>query len=355
MPIHAKSRTFVPVAALVTVMALLGGVTAACGEQGGGGAAGPKASRTPSKSPSETPSPTPTRTRSGAPGLAKDVSPFTGQRVGTRKPVLAVKIDNVRQARPATGLARADLVYVEPVEAGLGRILAVFSSRLPSSVGPIRSARESDLELLRQFRAPAFAYSGAQTRLLPWIRREPLHDVSPAHAGAEYFRGDSKPAPHNLYARPGDLLDEAPKASRARDIGFRFGAAPAGGRSAGSPSVSYGAFEVGFRWSASADRFLVSMDGEPMGSADGTPPRPATVVIQYVTIRPSRFGDKFGSITPYTESVGSGKALVLRDGRAFDARWVRKTSGGGTTFTTANGKPLTFATGQTWVVFAKKS
>ena len=346
-----EKKTFVPIAVLVTVLALLCGVTAACGDQGGGGEPAAKASRTPSASPPDTPSASPSRT--GRPSLGKGVSPFTGQRVGARKPVLAVKIDNVAQARPATGLARADLIYVEPVEAGLGRILAVFSSRLPAAVGPIRSARESDLELLRQFEAPAFAYSGAQTRLLPVIGRAPLHDVSPAHAGAEYFRGNDRPAPHNLYARPSRLLAEAPKASRARDIGFRFGAAPAGGRQAGAQSVSYGAFRVGFRWSAAADRFLVTMDGEPMQSADGTPPRPATVVIQYVTIRPSRFGDKWGSITPYTESVGSGKALVLRDGRAYDARWKRRLSGTGTTFTTKGGEPLPFATGQAWVVFAK--
>lgn len=46
-------------------------------------------------------------------------------------PVLVVKIDNVDEARPATGLGSADVVYVEPVEGGLTRLAAVFSTNRP--------------------------------------------------------------------------------------------------------------------------------------------------------------------------------------------------------------------------------
>jgi hypothetical protein len=81
-------------------------------------------------------------------------SPLTGL-PAPAGPVLAVKIDNVAAARPQLGLDAADIVYVEPVEAGLTRLAAVYSSRLPDAVGPVRSARESDLELLRQFGTPA--------------------------------------------------------------------------------------------------------------------------------------------------------------------------------------------------------
>ena len=85
--------------------------------------------------------------------------------------VLAVKIDNIVYARPQTGLTHADIVYVLPVEGGLSRFLAIFSSVYPPVIGPVRSAREDDLELLRQFGRPAFAYSGATAALLPYIHR----------------------------------------------------------------------------------------------------------------------------------------------------------------------------------------
>jgi len=46
------------------------------------------------------------------------------------------------------------------VEGGLSRFLAVYSSHVPPVVGPVPSAREDDLELLRQFGRPAFADGG---------------------------------------------------------------------------------------------------------------------------------------------------------------------------------------------------
>lgn len=298
-------------------------------------------------------SPTPRRTAPARTSTPAPISPFTGLPGDHREPVLAVKFDNVRAARPHTGLADADIVYIEPVEGGLGRILAIFSSKRPELIGPIRSARESDLELLRQFGEPAFAYSGAHSRVLPIIGRAPVHDVSPAHAGSAYLRGSTRPAPHNLYARTGELLEKAPKASVAKDIGFRFGPAPAGGRPATEHTVDYPAFQVSFHWSTSDRRWTVSMDGEPLESASGPAPQASTVVVQYTSIRPSRFSDKLGNNTPYTESVGAGRALVLRDGRAYDARWSRPSPTSGTTFETETGEPLTFAPGQVWVVFAK--
>ena len=84
-----------------------------------------------------------------APGRSSQLySPFTGEPVKALGPVLAVKIDNLAPARPQTGLAGADIVYVLPVEGGLSRFLAVYSSHVSPVIGPVRSAREDDLELL---------------------------------------------------------------------------------------------------------------------------------------------------------------------------------------------------------------
>src|ERR1700678_4193982 len=84
-------------------------------------------------------------------------SPFTGEPISRLGPELIFKIDNVEQARPPTGLTKADIVYILPVEGGLSRIFAVFSSHFPPVVGPVRSSRAEDLQLLRQFGRPAFA------------------------------------------------------------------------------------------------------------------------------------------------------------------------------------------------------
>lgn len=287
---------------------------------------------------------TPSRSAEGQPA-----SPFTGQ-PAKPGPVLAVKIDNVGPARPQTGLGAADLVYVEQVEGGQTRLMAVFSSKLPGKAGPVRSARESDLELLRQFGKPALAYSGAQSKLNPLIMRAPLFARPQGKAPKAYFRDGSRPAPHNLYLRPERLLATAPHASKAADIGFRFGAAPEGGKQVKEKTARFPAARFAFTWSPGERRWLVSMDGTAMKTTDGGRLAAATVVLQHVAVRNSAFHDFRGSVSPFSETVGSGSAQVLREGKSYDARWSRAAKDAGTTFTTASGGRLNFAKGPVWVV-----
>ncbi|MEU9332627.1 DUF3048 domain-containing protein [Streptomyces sp. NPDC048290] len=269
-------------------------------------------------------------------------------------PVLAVKIDNVPQARPQTGLDAADIVYVEQVEGGLSRLMAVYATRLPESVGPVRSARESDLELLRQFDEPLFAFSGAQGRLLPVIDGAPVRAETPETAADAYTRSSDRATPHNLYLRPDRLLS-APPGAAALTTGFTYGPAPReGGTAVDSRTVRYPAATYTFTWSPEEHRWLVAMDGREAVTTDAGAVAPATVVVQHVTVRPSVFHDSNGNYTPYTETVGSGTAEVLRDGKAYEAKWERPEGADGTRFTTGDGKPLNFADGQVWVVFAER-
>ncbi|MET7474402.1 DUF3048 domain-containing protein [Streptomyces sp. NPDC005648] len=289
-------------------------------------------------------------------GRPKTSAP-TGEGTASRRPaaagpVLAVKIDNAPAARPQTGLRDADVVYAEQVEGGLSRLMAVYATRLPKVVGPVRSARESDLELLRQFDDPTLAFSGAQRKLLPLIDRAPLTAQPPGKVSAAWFRGTRNAAPHNLYLRPDRLMPTAPGAD-ALTNGFRYGAAPAGGRPDPSITVRYPAARFTFTWSGSTHRWLVAMDGTPTVTTDGHRVAPATVVVQYVKIRRSAFHDVLGNNTPYTRTTGSGTAEVLRDGKVYDVEWKRPKATDGTAFTTKDGAPVNFAEGQVWVVFAK--
>jgi Protein of unknown function (DUF3048) N-terminal domain/Protein of unknown function (DUF3048) C-terminal domain len=293
------------------------------------------------------PTPTPTATPHHPTQL---LDPFTGEPVKKLGRVLAVKIDNIVTARPQTGLQSADLMYVIPVEGGLTRFMAVFSSHIPPVVGPVRSARQSDLDILRQFGRPAFAWSGATPHLVPFIERAPLSDLYALQVGG-YYRVGFRTAPENLYADPRTLLREAPHASTARDIGFRFGPLPAGGRAVTSMTVHYPATTFTFRWSAKAKRWLVWMDGAPGEAAEGGQLGGSTVIIQYTRIATSRF-EEYGGRPPYATSVGSGTAVILRNGRAFTVHWSRPNLNSGTTFTQPDGKRMLFAPGQTWVVYA---
>jgi hypothetical protein len=309
---------------------------AACSNTPGAASATPPPA---ASAPSPSATPTPARTH-----------PFTGMPTGADGPVLAVKIDNTRSAKPQFGLRSADIVYVEQVEGGLSRIMAIFSSKLPSRVGPVRSARISDLHLLPQFGRPAFAYSGVQGKMKPYVAKAPLVDVSQDRSNTGYTRSGPNVAPYNLYAAPERLLTRAPGASKAADIGFRFGPAPAGGRPVTSFTARYPAATFRFTWSAADRRWLVTQDGRTDRAGEGGRLGGATIVVQRARTTRSQFHDFLGNYTPLVQTVGTGTATVLRDGKAYDARWSRPSEHAGTTFTTTGGAPMTFAPGQVWVV-----
>jgi hypothetical protein len=292
---------------------------------------------------SSTPTPTPT------PSVSHQLlSPFTGEPVKTLGPVLAVKIDNIVYARPQTGLTYADIVYVLPVEGGLSRFLAIFSSHFPPVIGPVRSARADDLELLRQFGRPAFAWSGAQPRLTRVVERADIVDVGADVAGG-YYRNYNRIAPYNLYANTRQLLAEAKGASKAHNIGFVFGAAPPGGSTTSSASVHYPAARFTFNWSHKLQRWLVWMDGARAETTDRGQLSAATVVIQHTDVSTSKFLE-YGQRPPYAQTIGHGTAIVLRNGKAYRANWSRPRLDDGTRFTTRSGQPMTFAPGPVWIV-----
>lgn len=275
------------------------------------------------------------------------VSPFTGLPTDLNDPVLGVKIDNAPPARPQSGLALADLVYVEPVEGGISRLLAVFQSRFPPVVGPVRSARQSDLELLASFGHPALAFSGEAAALRPLIAAAPVLDVSaPARPGA-YHRDANRPSPHNLYANTQQLREGG---APPRDIGFRFGPTPPGGSPMPSAEVRYRATRIGLEWAPAEHRWVVSMDGAPLTTAAGERPGAATVVLQRVAVHDTDIRDVTGAPSPFAATVGQGDATVLRDGLSFAGHWSRPAPDQGTTFTLPGGASLPFAPGPVWVV-----
>lgn len=262
--------------------------------------------------------------------------------------MLAVKIDNAAKARPALGVEAADVVYVEPVEGGVSRIVAVFASRLPPVVGPVRSARETDLQLLPQFGRPALAFSGAAPALLSRIAQSSIRDVSAARRPGAYFRDQGRPAPHNMFVRPHRLPLGADWPSGAQP---RFGPPPGGGVPHGHDVVRYRAASIAFDWSPAQDRWLVSLDGAPALSGDHRL-QADTVVVQQVRTRRSAIRDITGSPSPVAETVGQGTARVLRDGRSFPVTWSRPTPEQATTYSTPGGEPVPFAPGQIWTVLA---
>lgn len=179
-------RTTTLVVALVATLALL---VAACG--GGGGEKSKKASAT-------------------------KVAPLTGVAdpggESLKRPALSVKIENSAEkgVRPQAGLQAADVVYEEVVEGLITRFLAIYNSTLPDTVGPIRSVRATDPNIVWPI-GGVFAYSGGAAPNVELIRQAPVNAVDETAAGSAMFRDRSRPAPHNLFGRPAELIAKGGK------------------------------------------------------------------------------------------------------------------------------------------------
>ena len=291
-------------------------------------------------------------TRPSAATTTPTTSSTTGPTLSPLKggPVLAVKIDNTTRSRPRIGLNKADVVYVEPVEGGLTRLLAVFTSSPPPEVGPVRSARESDVELVANYGPVAFAYSGASSYTLPVLARGKQVNLSFDASSGGYRRDRSRPAPYNVIGNTAALLARAKGSVPPRDPGFRYGVAAAGGTPATSVGARWSAARMSLAWNAQRRQYLVTTDGKPDIGSDKVQHGASTVVVQYVKTRMSKNRDVNGMATPVVQLTGSGKVTVLRDGRAWNGTWSRKTSTAPTSFT-AGGKPITFAPkGPVWVL-----
>jgi len=274
---------------------------------------------------------------------------------GVNGPVLFVKVDDTPPAHPQVGLKSADVVYIEQVEGGLTRLAAVFSNALPPKIGPVRSARISDIDLMAQYGHAALAFSGAQTLFLPVLDAANIEDVGADHEPSSiYSRDATRVAPTNMLVDPKALLDksitvEGRKITTAQSVGWQFGSLPAGGTPITGVSLKWPSSRYEASWSVDQSRWLLSYKGKPDLDGDGIQLGSPTLVVQEVSITNSIYHDHLGNYTPFSNTVGSGTGYLLRDGREFPITWNRPTPSSPTTWTLANGSQAYFHSGQVWV------
>jgi len=274
---------------------------------------------------------------------------------GKNGPVLFVKVDDTQPAHPQIGLDDADVVYIEQVEGGLTRLAAVFSNVLPPKIGPVRSARISDIDLMANYGRVGMAYSGAQTLFLPVLRASNIEDIgADTEPASIYSRDPSRQAPTNLILDPTALIHKSVDVEHrpiatAQSVGWQFGATPQGGVAIKSAEIKWPSSKYKAVWSSSLKRWILYYDGSLDLSADGVKLGSPTFVIQQLSITQSIYHDHLGNYTPLSHTVGTGTGYLLRDGQEIPVNWSRPTATSPTTWTLKDGSPAYFATGQVWI------
>jgi hypothetical protein len=273
---------------------------------------------------------------------------------------VVVKIDNIDDARPQTGLNGADVVYEELVEGGLTRLAAVYQAYYPSVVGPVRSGRLTDIPIVDNLNHPVFAYAGTNGLFLPQLRAQPITDVDIGNHPELFNRVNYAAAPHNLYTDVAQLAAQSPPGSGPPSPLFTYrpaGQAVAGAGAAPASEVTIGfpAASVAWYWSASSGQWLRSQNGTADVERSGDRLSAANVIIQFVGYVDDGLATGEGlppAPIPKGELVGSGQAWILTDGAIIKGTWQRTSLTGPTTWTDMGGNPIALTPGRTWVELA---
>ncbi|MDX6197237.1 MAG: hypothetical protein QOJ79_388 [Actinomycetota bacterium] len=282
------------------------------------------------------------------------MNPLTGL-APRRGPVVVIKVDNASTARPfQRGIGHAVVVYQELVESGLTRFAAVYDGSWSGEVGPIRSARETDIALLAQYGRVTLAFSGANHGVMHSVlaaaHKQMLIDASHENFPSLYREGPRRKDSYNFFGTPTRFRMARPGVG-TKAVGFQF--APlhrGGGRPAKAATIRFSphAFVI-VRYNKRTGRYAVYQDGHLMPGV-----APANVLVQSVRIRGSRYVDVLGSPTPYTITTGRGSAVLMRDGRLVTASWRRLTVKTGTRFLDDKGRDVPLKPGPTWVLLQPK-
>ncbi len=284
------------------------------------------------------------------------VAPLTGLPVAEELtgPALVVKIDNFAEARPQTGLGQADIVF-EMLTEGVTRFAAVFHSSQPSPVGPVRSSRTSDFDLVSGFNTPLYASSGGNNYVASRLRSVPIIEVT-AMSRSVYFRDSSRRAPHNYYVNTPDLFAFAPEDAEPPLPWFEFRGEgdelPADAvEIVGPVTIDYrGTPTVTHTWDETSGGWLRTQDGRPHTTVLGDQLAPQNVVIMIVdySISPA------DRASAELQSVGTGPVMVLTDGHLIEGTWSRESATSQPTYVDGNGDPILLTPGQTWVLFPEE-
>ena len=277
------------------------------------------------------------------------IAPLTGlpdpTAVSMRRSALTVKIDNTPLAHPQFGINEADVVYEEVVEGGITRLAAVFNSHLPPVVGPVRSVRRTDREIVFPLKG-LFAFSGGAAYALASIATAPVKLYDESTAGSAMYRDPARYAPHNLLLDPVKLMAMAGRPTPPHPI-FTYVAknAPARGAPVGAFTVNFPAgYAVHYDWNARTGSWDRSIFGAPDVTASGARVSPVNVIVMDVN-----YIGGVGAMGAEANLVGHGPAMVLTDGRLIRGSWFRSGVAKTTAYRTSTGQVIALRPGQTWV------
>lgn len=286
--------------------------------------------------------------------------PLTGLQVEkanlARKP-LAIMVENSPQARPQSGLDKADLIYEALAEGGITRFMAIFAGGDTGEIGPVRSARPYFIDRSEEYDA-VYVHAGGSPEALAQIKTQHIADLNQFGNNFPFWRSKNRKAPHNLYGSTLKIRQVAAKKwpDYSKELpGFSFlepGSRNPEGVPANSLTIHFGPSASKVKWTYNGtDHKYYRFNG---GSAHkdavtGQQLAAANIIVQYTS---SKVID--GEGRRRVDMVGRGSGALFTGGQRYEIKWIKDGRHDFTRFSLAGGGEIRLTPGQTWVEVVPK-
>jgi Protein of unknown function (DUF3048) N-terminal domain/Protein of unknown function (DUF3048) C-terminal domain len=288
-----------------------------------------------------------------------EVFPLTGLPVSdpaySTRPALAAKMDNHIDARPHAGINQADIVYEEIVE-GITRFFVIFHSQDVGPIGPIRSARTTDVDLLNQLNRPLFVWSGGNRGVVNAIGNSNSESRAHGNNAQFYFRDADRrrrtAVEHTLLAYDTSQFYTTVNPTQGPPAPFftwRAAGAPIAGDPVSLIGMDMNSVDVGWIWDPALNQFLRSEYRSEHMDTSGAQVSAENVIVQFCQYRTSPADPK----SPEAVTVGYGEAMLFSGGKVVTGTWERGEPGAPAIFKDADGKPMELTPGRTWIELAR--
>ena len=266
--------------------------------------------------------------------------------------VVAVKVDNSTEAGPPIGIQDAELIIETPVEGGLTRLTAMFFENEPQVVGPVRSVRPVDADLMAPWK-PFLVSTGGQS----FVNRELVAaGVELLEEGTEgvFFQQIERRQPYHLVATIPLVVSEAGEGAPPVEV-LPFGDTPLGGSTAASVQIPFsGVAEVEWRYESGDDTYVRRVNGDdyqvfPQYDADLTGFATDTVIVMMAAQRSAGYTDPAGADVPTFDVIGFGDLMVFHGGEVMTGQWLRSAQSDGWVFLDDTGAQFTVPAGKVWL------
>ena len=352
---------------MVALLFVAASLQAACSGTGSGvGAAERSTTSVAAPSTGEADEP-PASTTTTAPDPMAQRSALTGQLAAPElrtRPVVAVKFDNVDgRSTPQMGINAADVVHEIQVEGQITRLLALYQLSDVGPIGPVRSARGTEIGILEELNHPLFTWHGANGILGPLVRAAKIHPRSFDDSPELFFRRGDRPMPYNSFVHgTGQIRATAPPGATGPTrplFSFALGGEPPSPHARWARTVTVrwpppfgsGGGEAPVRYEWDGSQWLRFQNGRPHVDTDGRQVAVQNVIVRFVQALDSGTVDSAGTPVPTAQLYGQNVAWVLSRGTVTVGTWVKTDATSPTRYLDADGNDIRLTPGKTWIAY----